>query len=80
MPEIETPTIDFSSIPPEDFIMTPEEILADAQALAENIVKGLPKNLSPAQERILVKNSQDIYGTTADLLNTMLLAKKGVMH
>ena len=71
---------DIALLPAEELRMCKEEILADAKALAENIVKGLPKGATPAQERNLLHNSEDIYRMTADIIFTMLKAKRGVLH
>jgi hypothetical protein len=80
MAEIDTPENDLALINPEDLRMTEAEVLGDAERMVKAVVIAIPNGMSPAQSRILIKNTQDVYSSCAGLIKVMLSEKKAVLH
>ena len=72
--------IEIANIPPEEFQLTPEEMLEDAKKVVDDLVAQIPVECTPAQARILIRNSAETYALTSQLLFTVLDEKTPVLH
>lgn len=68
---------EFKAIPPESFKATEEDIVNMASEFARGVISGIPNAATPAQSRILLEDSVEIYDLVAKILAEVVRAKTG---